>query len=245
MSYIENEYSIDVNDFLDERNRELWEDVCANHNVSIKEAFEDNYGVYIKEDESIIYVLSNEKCPASFTHELLHIWLSIKKYSPGNYIKGLKYQEDKLRMVFSNELVEHIENVLEHRKMLPKFIEMGYKRSDFLSDYSKYKMNDVILSEIIDKFKRFRFFKFIYDSRFIDLYIGKYFAMKCCPNPSNDYNKYLKIFKLLDCKLFNILEDFVKQWDKLIIEDEFNDCLYVMNNFCINMSKWIKRKEII
>lgn len=245
MSYIGNDFGIDVNDFLDEKNRELWEYVCSNHNIYIKEAFEDNYGVHIKEDEFIIYVLSNDICPASFTHELLHIYLSIKKYSLATYIKEVKYQNYKLLRIFSHELEEHIGNVLEHRKMMPIYIDMGYKKSEFLSDYDKYKMNDSILSVLISKYKKFRFYRFVYDANVIDMYIGKYFAMKCCPNDSFDYKIYMRMLKLIDWQLFNILEVFVRRFDETNIDDDNNDLFGVINNFGIDMLKWVKRREII
>ena len=232
---------IDVNDFLDERNRELWEYVCANHNVSIKKSNEDNYLVTTKKDGFDISVLSNDKCSASFTHELLHIWLSMKISSPYNYINKHIWKDDKFRMIFSNDLVEHIGNVLEHRKMLSKFIEMGYKRSDFMADYNTYKMDDYVLSVIISNFKNDK----IYDSLMIEEYIKKYFAIKCCPNTSFNYTRYKIRLIILDWKLFKILERFVKDWDKLKIDDKYIDCIDITNKFCLNMSKWVKRKEII
>ena len=218
------EYDINVNDFLDYRNRKLWEDVSANHNIIIEQSDEDNYMCNLAYERSVIYVLLDNLSSASFTHELLHIDLFLKGLCVSKNIKDIKQKDNILDSLLSSNLADHIGNSLTHRAMLPIFLDMGYVISDFLTDYHKIKMNKIDLKDISSNFRRIRLFKYNYNLNYLDLYIGKYFGMKCCPNPSNDYSYYMNKFKSIDEKQFNILEDFVVQFDDLIIRDKsFND----------------------
>lgn len=236
---------IDVNDFLDDRNRKLWEEVSSNYNIIIEQSDEDNYMCNLAYDRSVIYVLLGDISSASFTHELLHIHLFLKGLSVSKNIKDIKQIDNKLDSLLSRNLADHIGNSLTHRAMLPIFLDMGYKRSDFLTDYHKIKMNKIVLKDISSNLRRNRLFKYNYNSNYLDLYIGKYFAMKCCPNPSNDYSYYMKKFKLIDEKLFNILEDFVVQFDDLIIKDKSFSDIEITYDFCTNINKWLNGKNII
>ena len=87
----------------------------------------------------------------------------------------------------------------------------------------------------------------LYNSKAIDLFIGKYFAIRACPNDSIDYSDKLDELKIIDERLFEINKNAIDFWVKLDIEeddilaDSYRDVLDV---YLKNMKKWLLNKDI-
>ena len=234
---------------IDYRNIDLWNRLNNIQEIEIQFENRKDYLVSSKNKNSIIYIPSENIDSASFTHELLHIDLWAKQIFIGAGLKGSIRENRLLSRIISFACIDHISNCLQHMKMLPEFIQMGYSVEDFLLDYKENKLTDeevlkiqthfVVVNEDIKKYK----------ASIIDLYIGKYFAAISCPNISIDYSNQLNSFRNLDPELFQILEKFVSAWNDFdhnyedpVFGRNYNDFL---NDFILDMGNWVKGKTII
>lgn len=149
----------------------------------------------------------------------------------------------------SEDLIEHIGNCLEHIKMLPIFLEMGFNREDFISDYSENKLTEENLKSIKRLFKsKILFQREKYDSKAIDFFIGKYFAVKACPNLTYNYDKGLNELGRIDTDLYFVLNKFMKNWDMFDYNDTdpitggYRDILF---DFVNGLTEWSKGKSVV
>jgi hypothetical protein len=182
---------MDTKGLIDSRNIELWTALSKVREISIKREKQNIYSAYSIDNKTTIYVPIDGNDPASFTHELLHVFLRTKKVYIGAGLQISIKESKVLSKIFSDNLIEHIGNCLDHIKMFPLFVNLGYEPDKFLSDYSENKLtNNEILCIKKHFFTRF-FKKVLYNKTAIDFYIGKYFAAISCPNTTFDYTSQL------------------------------------------------------
>lgn len=226
---------------IDQRNKKLWEAVSNQRSISLVEWSGDHYGVYTIGDSSTIYITKGVYNPPSFAHELLHIVLMHEGVLIGNSLIACVRELPDLRKILSEPLLEHIGNCLEHVKMLPMFLELGYKSSEFISDYHANKIPEPELQRIerLFSFKRF-FIRTCHNSGIVDLYIGKYFAIKACPNTGFDYAPSLRRLKAVDEDLFEVLDSFMTGWLKFDYMDKSRPGGYnqLLCDFIDNLTNW-------
>lgn len=207
---------MDTTGLLDSRNAELWNSLIGLQQIEIVREKRSDYLASSKEGRSVIHVNIDNICPASFAHELLHIQLKVKKVFIGsgltNYLKGIP----RLNRMFPDALLDHIGNCLEHVKILPDYLRLGYDVKDFISDYSENKLTDAELMELKVYYKSNR----TYHIKAISQFIGKYFAAKACPNDTHDYANRLEELRKVDRKLYSVLDNLMNAWLKLNIEIE-------------------------
>jgi len=195
-----------------------------------------------RKSNSTIYVPKSDICADSFTHELLHIYLRFKEIFVGANLKSSIRGVEGLSKIYSDGLLEHIGNCLDHLMMLPIYLELGCDRSKFIIDYHKNKCTNHELEKIKRNWKK----RFTYNSKMIDFYLGKYFAIKACPNLDFDYSDSLEGLSKIDKRLFLINEKLVNNWlqvdiDSQNIEDGFRT---IVRNYVYDMESWIKLKRI-
>lgn len=238
---------MDTNGLIDNRNLELWNYLNKVTDIEIRNENRSEYLTYSKGGKSIIFIPLSNIDSASFTHELLHIYLRIKKVFIGAGLAISINESKKLSRIFSEDLIAHIGNCLEHIKMLPEFINLGYEEKDFLSDYSVNKLTDEVIFKIEENYTTTIQFDKIYNASAIDFFIGKYFAAKCCPNKTFDYQTQLIKLEKIDPELFQILETFLKEW--MNFDYNSNDPIkgsyhWFMFNFIENLEKWTEDRII-
>ncbi len=239
---------MDTAGLVDNRNLELWTTLNTKFQIDIIKEDRDSHSVFTKNGKATIRVPLNPQVSA-FTHELLHIYLTLKEVYIGGAI-ALHVKEDAILSKFmSDNLTTHIGNCLEHIKMLPEYLKMGFKREDFILDYSVDKLTDEELRSIRKHFKTKPIFqKEQFNSKAIDLYIGKYFAIKACPNLTFNYESGLNELKKIDSELYSILEIFITGWDKYdynesdLITGGYND---IVLDLATGLSDWGLNKRIV
>ncbi len=232
---------------IDNRNSNLWNYVNARHRVEIKFGYGGEYHVCTKGDESIIYVPKGMEDASSFTHELLHVFLHIKSVHIGTALMLSIKGRPQLREIFSDSLLEHIGNCLEHVKMLPEFLKMGFAAKDFLADFSKNKLTDTEIDLLGDHFEKGNVMGQSYSKEYIDLFIGKYFAAACCPNAEIDYSENLNRLRKIDSSLVNELDTFLASWKNFDYNN--NDPItggyrMMVYDFVEGLEKWVEGKLI-
>lgn len=127
--------------------------------------------------------------------------------------------------------------------MLPFYLELGFNRDSFLLDYEQDKCTDSEMKSI----KKYLKSGLSYNSKAIDLFIGKVFAIRACPNEKIDYEPKLEQLKKINSSLFEINNKVIENWKKVDIEDEdilaynYNDVLFEYTN---EMEEWARNKRI-
>jgi hypothetical protein len=193
-------------------------------------------------EKATIYLPEDSFSEECITHELLHLYIETKENIVYCLLMGLIRENANLKLIFSNDLIEHMTNCLHHIKMLPIFIQMGYDKANFLADSFLNKCE-------IDFAKRIkRRFKFLgkYNKTAIDIYIGKYFAMKTDVSEI-DYSRQLNIMFETDKALYTILQNFWTKWLSFNIYstdtiDYWSDNF--AGEFIDSLEVWIKEKKI-
>lgn len=239
---------MNLDGLIDRRNLELWTTLKSKFEIEIIKENRDTHSVFTKKDKATIRVPFRPSID-SFTHELLHIFMKLKDIYVGGTIT-LHVKEDPILSKFmSDNLTEHIGNCLEHIKMLPEFLKMGFKREEFIFDYHVNKLTEKELDSIKRHFRRKPLFqKEQFYSKAIDLYIGKYFAVKACPNKSFPYDKGQEELRELDNELYSILDRFMTGWEKFdyndsdIITGGYND---IVLDLATGLSDWGRDKRIV
>jgi hypothetical protein len=236
-----------ITGLVDNRNSSLFEELNKHYEIKIEWVdHTEEYGCYSKNHQSTIYVPKTKICPASFTHELLHIYLRSKGVFIGARLKR-KFQASKILLkIYSEQLSEHVGNCLDHMKMLPIYIELGFDRTKFIHDYEKHKFTNHH-AEIIEKYWKAGEH---YNAQIIEFYLDRYFAAKACPNDEIDYSTNLNKLKKLDKHLFQINEKLIKRWKAMEIETvsenaETDNYITIAEDYISEMKNWVKSKSII
>ncbi|WP_417352847.1 hypothetical protein, partial [Flavobacterium alkalisoli] len=184
------------------------------------------------------YVNGYNLCPSSFTHELLHIYIKDKKINIANELEKHITENHTLRTIFSLPLRTHIGNCLEHIKMLPIYLNLGFPNEKFLSDYNESKMDSLTILQIKTTYKNYN----IYNKEVVDFYIGKFFAMKACNNNSFNYFNYYSELENIDSELFYSLNNFWENWINIIDSRNYKP---ILEKFIEDLKNWTKNKKFI
>ena len=119
---------MEIDNFIDEKNKALYERLSAQVTILFEEDHTDKEWGVRKSAEGT-YVISapvtNPGGPENFTHELLHIELLLEGFYDNQDII------DSLTLV-DPEWIACINNNFAHFKMLERFERLGYPRSKFL-----------------------------------------------------------------------------------------------------------------
>src|SRR6476620_7096185 len=102
----------------------------------------------------------------------------------------------------SDRLLEHMGNCLDHVKMLPIYLEMGFDRKKFIVDYDVYKCTN---EELLEFKKQYRIGKKI-NLNAVDSYIGRIVSVIADPNDEFDYSKDIVELKKIDPYLYQVVE---------------------------------------
>ena len=240
---------INVELYLDGANKELWHTMNQCFNISIDYSSEDCYANYRQNNDFTIYVPQNSiPDAASFTHELLHLYLPYHKTFIGGAIEGMLKETFPLNIIFDNELYDHISNSLEHIKMLPLYLKMGYPIESFILDYYDVKLTDSEVDNLCKEYKRGILFP-KYNRLAINSFIGKYFAVKADINANNQYDKQMSALNTLDHTMFSALDRFWNSWDEYDIEKKRevweNDYHEMVNVLLDDLTNWSKHKKMV
>ncbi len=225
-------------DNLDTATLELLEDLRNDFAISFETKNIDYCEVFQKSKTAIIYYNPKIVNTESIAHELLHIWLTRYNYSIGNHL-FLSTQGDKKLSKFLNKfLCDYITNCCDHFKMYPKFIEMGYSPSEFLTNSLAPKASLKDVKEI--KLKLFG----LYNSKSVNLYIGCLISI-FADHAGNDYTEHHAILKEKDRELYSIVTQFWSKWVDFNIENIdpiFNSDLELTDNLVEEFTQWGESK---
>lgn len=230
---------LQVTDYLDHRNRPLWDELSSEYTVTVKMTEDNNYGIYIRNKFAEISVPAQPVCIDSFTHELLHLHIDQKGVRIGPSLQLLS-QADKLLSFIPQDLWSHAGNCLEHVKMLPRYLQMGFDRRKFLYDYDLYKGAKAELG-YISAYMASAGNPWKIASH---LFLGRYFSMKACPNDAFDYTVPMAILEQADSELYQVCETLWLDWEKYDYTNDgvFNSYRSVSFDFIEALGKWAEKR---
>ena len=233
-----------IEGLLDKRNTKLFEAIRKNYTIKVELVSHTNeYGCYSIDNTSIIYVPESNIAVDYFSHELLHIYLRSKEIYFGARLKRIIQSSNVLSNIYSASLLEHIGNCLDHIKMLPIYLDLGFDRHKFLSDYEIEKCT----KQEVDEIKKYWQQGFTFNPEVIDFYLVKYFAVKACPNRDFDYQYCLQMLEQIDEILFSINEKIVERCRILKLEPEERleeDYKIIVDEYVDEMEGWLKSKKL-
>ena len=244
---VENSYP-ELEKLLDTRNRELFDFVSTRIPISVCYGSENNYGVYQCNKKAVVFIPKDDYSADSFTHELLHVLLTIYGVNIGASIKLQKNESRQLSLVISDNLADHITNVLEHRKMFPRYIALGYDRMKFLSDASSPVLTNEETYQIRMLFKTGRFFHRKINPTAVDYFIGKYLAAKGACIDVFDYSSQLSEMQVIEPELCAIMDSLLLRWDLYDetkegdLESESYRC--IAYDFLSQIEQWVKHRKL-
>ncbi len=225
-----------VEDYLDDKNRSLFDFVNSSLTLTLQRTTAPYYGIHLRNSVGVIEVPARDPQPASFAHELLHAKLWIKQVycSPKLAVSGCP----KLVPIFSEELCDHFTNILEHRKMFPEFIAMGYKEQEFLADSQTPALTKESADYLLLKIK----FHGFYLAPGVGDFIGTYLAARLGCFSYYDYSEELQILRNAEPELSSILDSLAESWNKYDYEKEGDilatSYIEVIGDFVENLNEW-------
>lgn len=239
---------IDPESYLDDANKNLWNTMNQHFNIRLDYSKEGCYANFHKNNDCTIFVVKGKPDPASFTHELLHLYLPLHNTYIGGCMKNKFGNTPPFNNIFNDCLCEHISNSLEHIKMLPIYLKMGYPINKFLQKYYDKKLTTCESVCICLNYKKL-FSKTHLRIISVRFFIGKFFAAKADPNMSFNYEQQLNTLDKLDHQLFSALNNFWNSWLEYDVElrqnDVLNDYIDLLDTFKEDLSNWCKNKEFV
>ena len=121
---------------IDARNSDLWKEMSLVYEIKLKEAEEPGYLTSFDNKKVTIMVDMENLNPHAFTHELLHLYMKTIEVNIASDLK-ITVKENVLKDIFSDSLLEHMGNCLEHFKMLPLYLARGFQNQLFVRDFHK------------------------------------------------------------------------------------------------------------
>jgi len=244
---------------LDEKNTDLWNELCKIQKIQIKrDEFDNNgekceiYSVDYGNTFPTIHVPKHNLNPAIFTHELLHIYLKTKGIRIGEYIievinhcRKTNYCNRLFSSIGQKE-INAILNYLEHIKIIHKFISLQYNQDEFVHESVKQLYENIDLNIIKNNFTCTIFNSKHYRAEYIILYLIRYFQLKSYQLAKIVVEKQLTELKKINKRFFGILENFEKSWEKLDYNDkeQIKEYPTLVDRFLRDFNKWIKLKRI-
>lgn len=227
---------------LNTQNKRLLSDLQEVHDIEFQQKDIEYCEVFSQNNKAIIYYNPKKVDNESIAHELLHIWLNTFNYISGNGIYLPSLNHSKLRKIFVKFLCDHIGNCIDHIKMYPEYIKMGYTPEKFLINAleEKSNLNDMIILDLKNGNN-------IYYSKAIEIFIGNLISIYA-DHVENDYTKHLQVLRIKDENLFNIVTKFWNSWENFDISNIdviFNSDKDLMFNFVEDMEIWVNDKNVM
>ena len=225
---------------LNKQNMDLWNELNREYTIELDEGPEEGYLTYFNDEVVVIEVDMANISPAAFTHELLHVYLKARGVQIIWDLKEIINGDNDLGEVISTSLRVHMGNCLEHVKMLPIFLSLGFRNEDFILDYKKKILDE---EQMLDLKRAFR-----QNSQaglgMVDKYIGKFFAMKASNNPDFDYSLLYEQMEELDCSLYRLNQNFWDAWGRYEIGEPKEKYISFLSDYLDGLKSWKKAFSI-
>jgi hypothetical protein len=173
---------------------------------------------------------------------MLHINIRLKECYVGGSLKNLIACNVTLSELINLKLLEHIGNCLDHTKMLPTYLKMGFNREKFLTDYNKPKCTNEEIAEIKKYYKR----SGQLEPSAVRLFIGKIVGILADPNDKFNYDSHLNKLRMIDPVLYGLFTEMFEHWDRIDLDNSIigNNYHIMLMNLYEGLEKWSTRNRI-
>lgn len=225
-------------DKLDKQINKLYLELSKDCNISFQEWDKDYCEVFTQNNNATIYYNTFELSNETIAHELLHIQQKSYGYVSSNHFFLYFQSHEFFKEVFTKNLCDFIGNFMEHYKMFPAFLEMGYAGEKFIQNGDKLQANLNDLSKIYLKVNG------KLSPQQADFYIGNLLAILADPLPKN-YSKHLEILEKKDKDLIQLVNVFWNSWKNFEVKkrDIFtNNESDIYHQFTEDLENWYESK---
>ena len=216
---------------------ELWNELNSLFNFKLVYS-KDEISWRVNTALNPIEIYTSSKTPdiASFTHELLHVYIEHKGMSSDHDILNSMYGDASFQILTTNALFARIHNYCSHTKMFPYFKKMGFDENLFIKDRIKFSKSSYYVLKLMFKFKQTLKFA-------VTDYIGHSMALFNDHESSNSKNTLRSLQKLknMNPSLFIIIEDFNNEWKN----SEDLNLAYYFEKFDANLNDWLLKNVIL
>jgi hypothetical protein len=230
----------EISDYIDERNAALWHFIETHHPIVLRYTLKKDFSYFIfgVASDVVIDIPFYNYSIELLTHELLHIYLHIKQVHVGQYLGTKSMQSKTLQKIYGDEMIKFTANCLEHDKMLPMYLELGYDRNAFVCDYDVAKCTQLDIEFLTRHLKQANKSWDLATKTFVKVYLG----MNSCPNTTIDYQPFLVSLKIINEHLYLILDKFWTSWELFDIEtlnENPQGYTPICDDFLMEMTDWI------
>jgi hypothetical protein len=222
---------------INNQNIELWNELKSQFDFKLIYS-ENEISWRVNNEKRPIEIYTSSKTPdiASFTHELLHVYIESKGMSTDRELLNSMCGTDSIQILTTDALFARIHNYCCHTKMFPYFVEMGFEENSFIADRIKFGNSSYYILRIMFLFKKTR-------ALAVTNFIGHSVALFNDNETANRKNtlKSLKRLKKLNPSLFKIVEDFNNRWRN---SNEFNLAEY-FQKFDNELNDWLIENKIL
>jgi len=227
--------TIDYARLIDPRNEDIYERVLSKFEVSFEPSYNNEHSVYTIGNSVTFYIPIGVYSADAFTHELLHAYIDYHEAYIGGNFKNTMWQSNIFKQVFDLPLAEHVTNSIAHSLMLPIYLERCFERSMFLLDYHEFKTEPGFIGQIARNYKQGA----LHNLSAIRNFIGKFFAFKCDPNPTFNYDTELYQLRKIDTQLYQILQNYFQRWANYdFTADPLSEYREINSDFYASLKPW-------
>lgn len=232
--------TIDYARLIDPRNEDVFEKVQSKFIINFEPSYNGEHSVYTIGNSITFYIPIGVYSADAFTHELLHAYIDYHEAYIGGNFKNTMWQSNILKQLFDLPLAEHITNSIAHTLMLPIYLERGFERSMFLLDYHEFKMDPGFIGQITRNYKQGA----LHNLSAIRNFIGKFFAFKCDPNLTFNYDTELHQLRKIDTQLYQILQNYFQRWANYdFTADPLSEYREINSDFYASLKSWMSGKK--
>lgn len=200
---------LDIRKYLNHQNQKLFDEISSVYGIKLYlDPKLNSWGV--DNNKPIIRTPKDDLNIASFTHELLHIYLDFLGLTPKEEIYYNVINVDVLNFINHAYLFDHIYNTSSHKKMYPIYQDLGFQEKEFVQNNGPFfSQRDYLIIKTCKKLN-------ICSKLWISQFIGHFFALKndIIKNHNQHNRKYLYKLAKLDKSLYQILYHFDSKWTK-------------------------------
>lgn len=224
---------------IDNRLESIWKLIESKYSIDFSEASDGIYGCYTIGNSATFHIDSSKFSKDYFAHEVLHAYMSSVGCHIAGSLKILIQDNSILSKVLSLKLLDHIGNVLEHIKIYPIYIELGFDKNKFTIDYFESKLTTTDIACLRSLYRSVGYFA-------SDRFVGKLTAALADPNPEFDYSQQLIQLRKFDPHLFDITYKMVERWkltkfdNVSVLDDDYNTVTW---EYYQGLEKWIRKKR--
>jgi hypothetical protein len=227
--------------FIDARNLHLWNVIKKNRSLSFEVTQDSVYSVMHDDTTAIFFIPDAPPSIESFSHELLHVYIEIKGFKLSSLVTMFMAKSLTLQPIVSPELLLHVGNCIDHKRMLPLYLECGFARELFIHDYQKerYQEFEILAAETL-----------IHTSSWhagANIFIATFFSIMANLNDVQDDAATLFRLQGADPQLYSILWDTWHRWESRKTFEVYHQFSYYLDdaNFLIeSLEQWVEAKSV-